>query len=367
MHLLHPEADIHLNHLMQNYLTIKKMVGAAKVMAVVKANAYGHGAVPIAHVLSDVGVLGFCVALAKEAEELIAADISEPILHLGRISASSINLYQSGQVRCSINSVEDINILEEYGSEKAPFIAHLKIDTGMGRLGIKMDNDYSILQKLAESKSIRVEAVYSHFATADENDTQYRDWQLDQFRKVIKLANDILPDTNYFHIANSAGILNCPESHFNMVRPGISLYGVSPMGMPHNKLKPVMKMKAPVILLKKMKAGDSVGYNRLYIAEKNETIAILQAGYADGIPTDFSNSGGVELNGCIYPMIGKVSMDLIAINCGEDTINEGDEAVIWGGDHENNQLEYISKKYSKIPYEFLTGVSARVKRNLINE
>jgi len=128
-----------------------------------------------------------------------------------------------------------------------------------------------------------------------------------------------------------------------------------------------MKMKAPVILLKKMKAGDSVGYNRLYIAEKNETIAILQAGYADGIPTDFSNSGGVELNGCIYPIIGKVSMDLIAINCGEDTINEGDEAVIWGGDHENNQLEYISKKYSKIPYEFLTGVSARVKRNLINE
>ena len=140
MHLLQPEADIHLNHLMQNYLTIKKMVGAAKVMAVVKANAYGHGAVPIAHVLSDGGVSGFCVALAKEAEELIAADISEPILHLGRISASSIDLYQSGQVRCSINSVEDINILEEYGSEKAPFIAHLKIDTGMGRLGIKMDN-----------------------------------------------------------------------------------------------------------------------------------------------------------------------------------------------------------------------------------
>ena len=102
-------------------------------------------------------------------------------------------------------------------------------------------------------------------------------------------------------------------------------------------------------------------------SEKDETVAILQAGYADGIPTDFSNSGGVEFNGCIYPIIGKVSMDLIAINCGEDTINEGDEAVVWGGDHENNQLEYISKKYSKIPYEFLTGVSVRVKRNLINE
>ncbi len=365
--MLQPEADIHLDHLKHNYLAIKKMVGAAEVMAVIKANAYRHGAVPIAHVLSDMGVHGFCVALAKEAEELIAADISEPILHLGRISASSIDLYQSGQVRCSINSVEDINILEEYGSKKAPFIAHLKIDTGMGRLGIKMDNDYSILQKLAESKSIRVEAVYSHFATADENDTQYRDWQLDQFRKVIKLANDILPDTKYFHISNSAGILNCPEAHFNMVRPGISLYGISPLGKPHHSLNPVMKMKAPVVLVKKMNAGDSVGYSRLYTAEKDEKIALLQAGYADGIPTVFSNSGSVEIKGSQYPIIGKVSMDLIAINCGEDTIKEGDEAVFWGGEHENTRLEYLAIKYKKIPYEFLTGVSTRVARNLINE
>jgi len=367
MHLFQPEADIYLNHLMHNYLTIKKMVGDAKVMAVVKANAYGHGVVPIVRTLSNVGVCGFCVALAKEAQELIAADILEPILHLGKISKSSIALYQSGQVRCTINSIEDINVLEKYGSETVPFIAHLKIDTGMGRLGIKMDNDHSILKKLAESKSIRVEAIYSHFATAEENDTKYRDRQLDQFRRVIKLANDFLPDTKYFHIANSAGILNCPKSHFNMVRPGISLYGVSPMGIPHNKLKPVMKMKAPVILVKKIKAGDSVGYNGIYIAEKNETIAILQAGYADGLPTYFSNSGGVELNGCIYSIIGKVSMDLIAINCGENIINEGDEAVIWGGNHEYNQLECISNKYSQIPYELLTGVSSRVKRNYISE
>ena len=367
MHLFQPEADINLKHLMQNYLTIKKMVGAAKVMAVVKANAYGHGAVPIAHMLSGLGVRGFCVSLAKEAEELIAAGIAEPILHLGKISASNIELYQSSQVRCSINSFEDIEILEEYGSGKASFCAHLKIDTGMGRLGLKMDSHHSILQKLAESKSIRVEAVYSHFATAEENDTQFRDWQLDQFRKVIKLANNILPDTKYFHIANSAGILNCPESHFNMVRPGISLFGVSPMGIPHDKLRPVMKLKAPVILIKEMKAGQSVGYNRLYIAEKDETIALLQIGYADGIPTYFSNFGNVELNGCIYPIIGKISMDLIAINCREDRINEGDEAVLWGGNHENCQLEYLSNKYSQISYELLTGVSNRVKRNFINE
>ena len=367
MLLLQSEADIHLNQLKQNYLTIKKMVGNSKVMAVIKANAYGHGAVPIADILSDMGVHGFCVALGSEAVELINAGIREPILHLGKITLDNLRLYNSGQVRCTINSIDDVLELKENASANSPIFAHLKIDTGMGRMGTRFENAESIMQTLADTPEIRVEGVYSHFATAEETDTKYRDWQLDQFRMVIKLANDILPDTNYFHIANSAGILKCPESHFNMVRPGISLYGVSPLGKPHNTLKPVMKMKAPVVLVKKMKAGDSVGYSRLYTAEKDENIALLQGGYADGIPTVFSNSGSVEINGSNYPIIGKVSMDLIAINCGQDTIKEGDEAVFWGGEHENTQLEYLAVKYKKIPYEFLTGVSARVARNLINE
>ena len=365
--MLQPKADIHLDHLKHNYLAIKKMVGDAKVMAVIKANAYGHGAVSIAHVLSDMGVHGFCVALGSEAVELINAGIREPILHLGRITSDNFELYNSGQVRCTINSIDDLPELKENASPNSPIFAHLNIDSGMGRMGVPIENTESIMQALSESPEIRVEGLYSHFATAEENDTQYRDWQLDQFRKVINLTNDILPNTNYFHIANSAGILNCPESHFNMVRPGISLYGVSPLGIPHNELKPVMKMKASVVLLKKMKAGESVGYSRLYTAEKEENIALLQAGYADGIPIVFSNSGIVEIKGSQYPIIGKVSMDLIAINCGEDAIKEGDDAVFWGGEDENTQLEYLAKKYKKIPYEFLTGVSARVKRNLINE
>lgn len=367
MHLLHPKADIHLNHLKQNYLAIKEMVGDAKVMAVIKANAYGHGAIPIAHVLSDMGVHGFCVALGGEAEELINAGIREPILHLGKITFEDFELYNSGQVRCTINSIDDLLELKEKASENSPIYAHLKIDTGMGRMGVRFENAESIIHMLSKTPEIRVEGVFSHFATAEENDTKYRDWQLGQFRKVIKLANSILPHIQYFHIANSAGILNCPNSHFNMVRPGLSLYGISPLGKPHHSLNPVMKMKAPVVLVKKMNAGDSVGYNRLYTAEKDENIALVQAGYADGIPAIFSNSGSVEIKGSQYPIIGKVSMDLIAINCGEDTIKEGDEAVLWSGEHENTRLEYLAIKYKKIPYEFLTGVSARVARHLINE
>mgnify|MGYP001172110115 FL=1 len=365
--MLQPAADIYLNRLIQNYHVIREIAGNANIMAVIKANAYGHGAVPVARVLSDEGVHGFCVALGSEAEELINAGIQEPILHLGRISNSNLELYKSGQVRCTINTIEDVKELAKFGTPNSPVFAHLKIDTGMGRMGVRLEEAESIMKSLIDIPEIRVEGVYSHFATAEENDTQYRDWQLDQFQIVVKMAKEILPDVKHFHIANSAGILNYPDSHFNMVRPGISLYGVSPLGKPHDKLKPVMKMKAKVILVKKMKAGESVGYNRLYTAKQDENIALLQAGYADGIPIVFSNSGSVDIKGAQFPIAGNVSMDLVAVRCEDRNINDGDEAVFWGGDHENTRLEYLAIKYGKIPYEFLTGVSARVARNLINE
>ena len=365
--MLQPAADIYLNRLIQNYHVIREIAGNANIMAVIKANAYGHGAVPVARVLSDEGVHGFCVALGSEAEELINAGIQEPILHLGRISNNNLELYKSGQVRCTINTIEDVKELAKFGTPNSPVFAHLKIDTGMGRMGVRLEEAESIMKSLIDIPEIRVEGVYSHFATAEENDTQYRDWQLDQFQIVVKMAKEILPDVKHFHIANSAGILNYPDSHFNMVRPGISLYGVSPLGKPHDKLKPVMKMKAKVILVKKMKAGESVGYNRLYTAKQDENIVLLQAGYADGIPIVFSNSGSVDIKGTQFPIAGKVSMDLVAVRCEGGDIADDDEAVFWGGDHENTQLEYLAIKYGKIPYEFLTGVSARVARNLINE
>ena len=365
--MLQPEADIYLNLLIHNYHVIRKFSGDAKIMAVIKANAYGHGAVSVARVLSDEGAHGFCVALGSEAGELLNAGIKEPILHLGRISNNNLELYKSGQVRCTINTIEDIKELTKFGTSNSPVFAHLKIDTGMGRMGVRFEDTEFIMKSLMDIPAIRVMGVYSHFATAEENDTQYRDLQLDQFQKVVKLAKDILPDVKYFHIANSAGILNCPDSLFNMVRPGISLYGVSPLGKPHDKLKPVMKMKAKVILVKKMKAGESVGYNCLYTAKQDENIALLQAGYADGIPVVFSNSGSVDIKGAQFPIAGKVSMDLVAVRCEDGNIADDDEAVFWGGDHKNTRLEYLAIKYGKIPYEFLTGVSARVARNLINE
>ena len=162
------------------------MVGSAKVMAVVKADAYGHGAIPIAESLSDAGVYGFCVSLTSEIRDLICANIKNPILHLGAISSDALDVYESGQVRCTINSTQDVKNLENHGCKhNIRIIAHLKIDTGMGRLGVHYDDLYKMLLALSECRYIDIEGVYSHFSTAEEKNIEYRDWQLIRFKKVI--------------------------------------------------------------------------------------------------------------------------------------------------------------------------------------
>ena len=339
------------------------MVGDAKIMAVVKADAYGHGIEPIVKELLKTSVYGFCVALSKEVQELLSLGISRPILHLGAMDYENLDIYYSGQVHCTINSFKDIEILKKI-DEKYKLNIHLKIDTGMGRLGLNYSDAERAMNLL---NNVNVIGVYSHLATAEDENTSYKELQLNRFDKICELARHYLPSVQYFHIANSSAILTCKDSIYSMVRPGISLYGVSPLGKPHMDLKPIMRFSTLVVLIKKIRAGESVGYGQQYIAEKDETIAIIQAGYADGVPVLFSNSYSVEINNELYPIIGKVSMDLIAIKCNNDKINIGDRAVLWGGKKLQTSLEVVSKKFNRIPYEFLTGITNRVKRNYINE
>ena len=363
--MLNPRAEISLNHLRNNYNYIQSKVKDVKIMAVVKANAYGHGIVEVSKLLSQEGVHGFCVALTQEVRELIDSQIKNPILHLGRISSSELDIYESGQVRCTINSFEDIKLISDYAYKKnISVISHLKVDTGMGRLGVNIDEFNKVLDQIKSCNNIHIEGVFSHFSTSEEEDIQYRDHQIDQFRKVVLKVKEVMPSVKYFHIANSAAILTCSEAWFNMVRPGISIYGVSPLGVPHEGLLPVMKMKAPISLLKNIKKDFPVGYGRRYVAKKDEKIFIVQAGYADGIPTEFSNKGKIEINNMLYSIIGKVSMDLIAVLDHVGKVNIEQDVVFWGSD--SLRLEVLSKQYNKIPYEFLTGVSKRVKREYVD-
>ncbi|MBC8213734.1 MAG: alanine racemase [Candidatus Marinimicrobia bacterium] len=365
--MLQPIAEINLGKLQQNYQFIQNTVDKAKVMAVVKADAYGHGAVPIAKSLENAGVFGFCVALHSEIDELISSGITKPILHTGRVQQGILDLCKTGQVRCSVNSIEDFQVVNKFGKNNNSKIkVHIKFDTGMSRLGISYKYSQDILSQIGNYKFIEVEGIWSHLASAEEKDDSFMQLQLNRFKEIKQLAKSLNLNVKFYHIANSAGILKTSESHFNMVRPGIALYGISPLGIPHSNLSPIMDFQAPVMLIKDISDGDSVGYNRTFTASEPMKIATVQAGYADGVPLEFSKSGSVIYKNNELKIIGKVSMDMTAINANNSNLKVGDKVSFWG-DNTTHRIEHLSKKYGIIPYKFLNGISKRVKRIYIED
>ena len=353
------EAIINLRNLCKNYKFIKNTVYNSKIMAVVKADAYGHGLISIAKTLCNEGVYGFSVALISEAKELIAHGISNPILHLGQFDVSEIDAYQTGQIRCTINSIDDAKRLIEFSKESSSEInAHLKIDTGMGRMGLPYEYAEKLIYYLSDHNEINIEGLYSHFSSADK-DNEYTDIQLKRFIKIKEIAEKRLPEIKYFHISNSSAIINDNKATFNMVRPGLSLYGISPIYESNPKIIPIMELKAPVVLIKNMKKGHHIGYHRTYQLEKESSVALIQAGYADGIPTSFANNGSVLYRGNKYPIIGKISMDLTCVLNHNKKLKTGNKVTFWSSDY---RLEDIAKNNKKNPYEILTNISKRVAR-----
>ncbi|MDB3868608.1 alanine racemase [Candidatus Marinimicrobia bacterium] len=360
---MQPHANINLKNLINNYLIIQNEVGDAKVMGVIKADAYGHGAIEIARSLSQTKIHGFCVALVKEIIELHENGITKPILHLGKLSASNLDIF-TGSTMCTINSFEDIDAIQNYFINFGTKIsAHIKFDTGMGRMGFHYSQAEEVLTKIHQSKAINLKGAYSHFSTAEEPDFTFMELQRFRFDEIVKFSKLLFPNLTY-HISNSAGIFQDTRNHYDMVRPGITLYGVTPFGTPHEKLKPVMHFKASVVLKKRISKGETVGYNQSYFAEKDLEMAVIQAGYGDGIPTQLSNSGTIIWDEKSLPIIGKVSMDLITVDCTDINLNVGDDVTIWGS--ENHRIELLSKEVNKNVYTFLTGVTQRVNRQYIN-
>lgn len=361
--ILQPHAEIILENLNNNYLIIQNQVGDAKVMGVIKADAYGHGAIEVAKSLSQTKIHGFCVALIKEIIDLRENGIDKPILHLGKLPASSIDIF-NGNTICTINSFEDIENIQNYfinNGVKIP--AHIKFDTGMGRMGFHYSQAEQVLKKIHGCEAINLEGIYSHFSTAEEADITFMELQRFRFDEIVKFSKLLFSNLSY-HISNSAGIFQDPRNHYDIVRPGITLYGVTPFGTPNKKLKPVMHFKAPVVLKKKIFKGETVGYNQSFFAEKDFEMAVIQAGYGDGVPTQLSNSGAVIWREKSLPIIGKVSMDLITVDCTNINLSIGDDVTIWGSD--NSRIELLSKEVSKNPYTFLTGLTQRVNREYIN-
>lgn len=355
--------EINLNALDNNYRYLKsKIKPETKMLAVVKAFGYGSDSVVVAKELVDLGIDYFAVAYAGEGETLRNADIESPILVLHPLPIS-FGLMVNRCLEPSIYSpkmlVEFIEFCESINQFDYPI--HLKIDTGLMRLGFeKYELDF-IIEKLSNTKSVKVKSIFSHLAASEDlNEKEFTLKQIADFKTISKELISKLGYRPLLHCTNTSGILNYPEAHFDMVRTGIGLYGFGNDPEVNKHLKPIATLTTVISQIHFINKGESVGYNRAFIAEKPMRSATLPIGHADGIPRSYGKGKGwVTIEGRKAHILGNVCMDMIMVDITDIECEEGDEAIVFGP---SATAEELSKAVSSISYELITAVSQRVKR-----
>ena len=369
--MIGPKAIIHLDRLVHNYHEIKKHVGDAPLMTVVKANAYGHGMVSIAQTLQREGVNFFAVFTIEEAKKLRENGIKGDILIFSRMNRSFVEEAADLKVTLILSQKEDIDILQDLflRTHKRPKV-HLKIDTGMTRLGIPYEDAESILNDLMFSPEIDCEGIYSHFATADEGDPSYAKWQFNRFKNILKIVEKIELPLKYRHFSNSGAILNLPESKLDIMRVGMLLYGAYPSDeVPHSlNLKSVMEFVAPIVTVRKVKKDTFISYGGKYKTDKDTNIGVIQCGFADGFPRPWYMDGHVMYKGKKYKIAGRVCMDQLLVDFG-DFVPQIDENVLLMGDGEDGLIkaEEIADNIESTPYVLFTAIGGRTERIFVGK
>jgi alanine racemase len=354
-------AEVDLKALSYNLGVVRKKTGSSNTLAVVKANAYGHGAVEISnHLLkNDVPKLG--VAFTSEGIALRESGITCPILvFFDRENISECIEYGLTPV------VFDYAYAKKISSEarrlNIQVSVHVKVDTGMGRVGILANKALSEIVKIDSLKNIRIEGLMSHFSDADLKDKTFAKKQINQFSSLVKDFKKARISFKYLHIANSAAVLDMPDSYFNMVRPGIMLYGYAYDNV--KGLKPVLSLKSKIILIKTVPRGTPVSYGRTFVTRRKSKIATIALGYADGYSRRLSNTGEVLISGKRAPVAGRVCMDTTMIDITDiPDANYNSEVVLIG--HQGKEqitAQDIAEKIGTIPYEVLTSIGQRVTR-----
>jgi alanine racemase len=357
-----PIATIDLLALKHNFQCVKAHAPNSKVMAVIKANAYGHGVIEVANALQESDA--FAVARLDEALQLRDGGITQPVVVLeGVFSDSDLVLASSKGISLVFHTFEQVALIEKTILKKALPLCWIMVETGMNRLGFAVTEIHEVHQRLIESGNIEANlGLMSHFANSDLIDDARNPQQLARLQQV---ASDLNLCTS---MANSAAILSYPESHGDWVRPGIMLYGASPFSDVSAKsldLKPVMKLTANITALKSIKQGEQVGYGGIWTAEQDSRIAIIGIGYADGFSRHLSNVGHVIIQGRLVNVIGRVSMDMIAVDVTQiGDIAIGDEVSIWGD--EKLTIDDVAVNANTISYELLCQVNQRVIRDYRN-
>ena len=341
-------AAIDLNAINTNLSLVRAKAPTSRVMAVIKADAYGHGAVAVAKRISAVDSFG--VARVNEAEELREAGIEAPVVSLeGFLDADELKASERLRLDVVVHSEHQVELLRRHNFTGGLWV---KVTTGMNRLGFVLSDLEEVLNKLAGHNII---GIMSHLPSAD-SDSTITDYQISTFQKTAGKFD--LP----LSIANSAAILDFPNSHLDWVRPGLMLYGASPANQLNTDLRSAMILSAPIIAINKVVLGQSVGYDRTWVAPRDCRVAVLAAGYADGYPREITN-GSVLLGGARRNIVGRVSMDMICIELDEsDNVTVGDQAILWGA---GLPIEEVAATADTIPYTLMCGVAKRVRRNYL--
>lgn len=366
----HCWAEIDLDALVHNFRLIQKRAGSAAVCAVVKADAYGHGDGAAARTLAEAGAAWFAVSSLAEARHLRRTGITQPILILGMTRPECAAALAKEKITQAIYSPEYARALAAAAEAAGVTVeGHLKVDTGMGRIGFGACRDLeAAVSGLLECRRLRglsVTGAFQHFAAADslaEDDRRYTEEQYRLFRRVVERLEEAGP-LETVHCSNSAGLTGHPEWSCGMVRAGIILYGQNPSGeLPFPGLKPVMTLKTVVSQVKTLSPGDCVGYGRTYAADRPLRAATICCGYADGYSRCLSNLGTVSIRGKAAPVIGRVSMDQIVVDASAvPDAAAGDEAVVFGAAPADSFAQ-AAEKAGTISYELLCAVARRVPR-----
>lgn len=361
-------AEIDLNALRHNFRLTKNAANGKGVIAIVKANAYGHGILQVSKTLVEEGADYLGVGFLEEGLLLRRRGFTIPILVLGGVLFSQVRQFLKNDLEITISSLGlaySVNRQAEKFGSKAKI--HLKFDTGMNRIGINHTKAKFVLTKIKSLKNIELVGVYSHLAVSEKVDSDYTKLQIERFEQIKRDAEEVGVEPKFYHIANSGGLVNYKNAVFNLVRIGLMLYGISPPAAEEKKsfgLKPVMTFKSKVVFLKEVGKGEGISYGLTFYTKEKTKIATIPVGYGDGYTRLLSSKGEVLIRGKRFPVVGTICMDQFMVEVGLDSeVQIGDEVVLYGkqGDEEIT-IKEIADLAGTIPYEITCWLARRVPR-----
>lgn len=356
---------VDLDQLTFNLRSIRAHVGVP-VMGIVKANAYGHGLVPVALHLQAQGVDQLGVAFVEEGMALRQAGITTPILVLGGILGRQVTQYLAHDLEITVSSVDKLRQVEAAAQAmERKAVIHLKIDTGMERIGVHSYSARTFIEAAVASRWCELKGIYSHLACADDPASPMTLQQLERFQEACGHIERLGAPMPLRHLANSGGVLHFPQTWLDMVRPGILMYGVLPDPASRDAVdvRPAMSLASQVVYFKVVKAGNTVSYGATWTAAHDTRVVTVPIGYGDGYPRSLSSRGEVLIRGQRHPIVGRICMDQFMVDIGEDSAWNEDEVILIGTQGgERITAETVARQAGTIPYEILVGLNDRIPR-----